>query len=128
MTGVFSAAITTDLATVSGTAGPPTLNQVAAAAPAAASPAAAGAAQYAVPYNSQTGLIRYASMQPSPPTKITATNTAPLYPTSSVPIPTTYLPIPSIQTTLTQPPAAQTFASHANTVSSPLLHMTPHRY
>jgi len=118
MTGVFAAPILTDLATVSGSTGPPTVNQAAAAVPAAASPAAAaGAAQYGVPYNSQTGLIRYASMQPSPLTAITATNTAPLYPTSSVSIATTYLPIPSIQTTLTQAPAANSYISHANTAS-----------
>jgi hypothetical protein len=54
-------------------------------------------------------------MQPVPPTAITATNTSPLWPTSSVVFASTFLPIPSIVTTLTQ---ANTFSvsSHANTV------------
>jgi hypothetical protein len=54
-------------------------------------------------------------MQPVPLTAITATNTSPLWPTSSVVLASTFLPIPSIVTTLTQ---ANTFSvsSHANTV------------
>lgn len=70
---------------------------------------------YNVEYTMQTGLTRYAPMQPVPPTKVTATNTKPLYPTSSVPIAKTKLPIPSIQTTLT---ATQTYSvsSIENTV------------
>jgi len=117
MTGSFPAAITTALAAVSGTAGPATSNNVAAAAPAAAD-SAADTGNYAIPYNQQTGPIRYAPMQPIPATKITAVNTAPLWPTSSVVVATTLLPIPSIQTTITQAGAPQTFASHANTASA----------
>ena len=114
MTGVFSAAVITALGTVSGTAGPPTVNNVAAAAP-AAGPATTGT-EAEVAYTAQTGTIRYAPMQPVPGTKITATNTAPLFPTSAVVLASTYLPIPSIVSTIT---VAQTFsvASHANTVS-----------
>lgn len=62
---------------------------------------------YNVEYTMQTGLTRYAPMQPVPPTKITATNMKPLYPTSSVPIAKTKLPIPSQLTTLT---ASQTYS------------------
>jgi hypothetical protein len=113
MTGVFSAAVTTALAQVSGTTGPATINNV--AVPAAGGGGAAEGGVFGTPYNLQTGLTRYAPMQPVPPTSITATNTSPLWPTSSVVLASTYLPIPSVQTTITQ---ANTFvvSSHANTV------------
>jgi len=113
MTGTFSAAVTQALTTVSGTTGPVTVNNVAAAGAAPAAPAAEGA--WGTPYNLQTGLTRYAPMQSVPGTAITATNTSPLWPTSSVVLASTFLPIPSIVTTLTQ---ANTFSisSHANTV------------
>jgi hypothetical protein len=109
MTGTFSAAVTADLLTVSGTTGPPTANDV------TGGTAAVDEGVWGTPYSLQTGLTRYAPMQPVPPTAITATNTAPLYPTSSVVLASTYLATPSIVTTLTQP---QTFvvSSHANTV------------
>lgn len=113
MTGVFSPAVVTALQSVTGTAGPPTVNAIAAAVPPAG---AATGGDFAIPYNEQVGTIRYAPMQPVPPTKITATNTQPLWPTSAVVFASTHLPIPSIVTTITQ---AQTFivTSHANTVS-----------
>jgi hypothetical protein len=122
MTGVFAPAVATALEGVSGTSGPPTVNAIAAAAPNAGAGAATGT-DSEVPYTAQSGTIRYAPMQPVPPTKITATNTAPLFPTSAVTLATTYLPIPSVVTTITQ---AQTFsvASHANTVS-PVLCISP---
>jgi hypothetical protein len=118
MNGIFTPAVTTALASVSGTTGPPTVNNIAAAAPAAGSSAAAGV--YGVPYTAQTGLTRYAPMQPQPPHSITATNTQPLWPTSAFSTATTNLPIPSIVTTLTQPGQASSFASHANTVCQDL--------
>jgi hypothetical protein len=100
MTGSFPASVVTGLQSVTGTDGPPAVNQVAAPAT-----AAAGAAGFDAP------------MQPVPPTKITAVNTSPQYPSSSVVLATTFLPIASIVTTLTQP---NTFAvsSHPNTVRS----------
>jgi len=72
---------------------------------------------YGVPYQQQQGLTRYAPMQPQPGTKITATSAAPLFPTSSAVLATTWLPAPTILTTLTQ---VQTFSisSMQNTVSS----------
>ncbi|KAF1830740.1 hypothetical protein BDW02DRAFT_506863 [Decorospora gaudefroyi] len=72
---------------------------------------------FKVEYTMQTGLTRYAPMQPVPPTKITATNTAPLYPTSKVVLAKTKLPIPSVVTTVT---ASQTYSvkSMENTVAA----------
>lgn len=106
------------------TAGPPTVNDVVpnnGAAPAAQAPAAsvapaADAAEFNVPYTLQTGLTRYAPMQPVPPTKITKQNPTPQYPTSAFTIARTYLPPPIIFTTATQP---QTFSvqSRENPVS-----------
>jgi len=112
MTGTFSQTVTDGLTSVTGTSGPDTVNDVTGA---AAGTAAAAEGVWGTPYNLQTGLTKYAPMQPVPPTAITATNTSPLWPTSSVVLASTYLPIPSVVTTLTQP---QTFSvpSHANTV------------
>ena len=114
MTGAWPAAIKTALADVSGTAGPATEDKTTDSSnPDAADPAAG---DYDVEYTMQTGLTRYAPMQPVPPTKITAKDTKPLYPTSSVDIAKTFLPIPTIQTTITQ---SQTYSvsSMENTVS-----------
>jgi len=113
MAGTFSQAVKDGLLTVSGTTGPAAVNNVAAA---AAGTANVEAGVWGTPYNLQTGPTRYAPMQPIPPTAITATNTSPLWPTSSVVLASTYLPIPSVLTTQTQ---IQTFSvsSHANTVS-----------
>lgn len=113
MTGTFSAAVTADLLTVSGTTGPDTVNNVAGA---GAGSAAVDQGVWGTPYNLQTGLTKYAPMQPVPPTAITATNTSPLWPTSSVVLASTFLPIPSIVTTQTQP-GTHIVSSHANTVS-----------
>jgi len=115
MTGVFSAADITALATVTGTTGPAVVNAVADAATPVTGTADAGV--YGTPYNEQVGLTKYAPMQPVPPTAITATNTSPQWPTSSVSLASTFLPIPSIVTTLTQ---ANTFSvsSHANTAAA----------
>jgi hypothetical protein len=115
MTGAWGADVKTALDKLDGTDGPATKDTT------GDSDAAAGGASgdYAVEYTMQTGPTRYAPMQPVPPTKVTATNTKPLYPTSSVKIATAHLPIPSIQTTITQ---SQTFSvsSVENTVSCTL--------
>jgi hypothetical protein len=112
MAGTFSQAVKDGLLTVSGTTGPAAVNNVAAA---AAGTANVEEGVWGTPYNLQTGPTKYAPMQPVPPTAITVTNTSPLWPTSSVVLASTYLPIPSVLTTLTQ---TQTFSvsSHANTV------------
>lgn len=117
--GAFSTDIKPDLANIKGTDGPATVDgTVKAGAPNPAEPAAG---DYGIEYTMQTGLTRYAPMQPVPPTKITAKNTKPLYPTSSVAIATTRLPLPKQQTTLTQ---SQTFSvqSRVNTVCFDFLH------
>lgn len=112
MTGAWGADVKKALNDLDGTSGP--------AAKDTTGDAAGGAVgadgDYDVAYTMQTGPTRYAPMQPVPPKTVTATNTKPLYPTSSVKIATTFLPIPSIQTTITQ---SQTFSvsSVENTVS-----------
>jgi hypothetical protein len=116
MTGVFTQDIKTALAGVSGTGGPSAVNALAKNAPVAqAAGAAAADGVYGTPYTLQIGPTRYAPMQPVPGIKITATDTAPLYPTSSVVFASTFLPMPDVSTTITQ---AQTFsvASHPNQV------------
>ena len=118
MTGAWDAATKQSLATIAGTKGPKAEdNTVAAPKPGKPAAAAPEAGDFGVEYTMQTGPTRYAPMQPVPPTKITAKNTKPLYPTSSVKIATTFLPPPDIQTTITQ---SQTYSveSRQNTVCS----------
>lgn len=115
MSGTFAAAVSAaNVGTT--TAAPPAINQL------GSNPVvpAAGAGTtdpsgWTIPYTLQTGGIRYAPMQPVPGTAITATNTAPLWPTSSVVLASTFLPIPSQYTTFTQSGTIQV-SSHANTV------------
>ncbi|KAB8291698.1 hypothetical protein EYC80_006496 [Monilinia laxa] len=109
MTGTFSSTFT-----ITGTAGPATVNTVADTAASSSSAASADDGVFATPYQSQTGLTKYAPMGLMPGTTITATNTSPQYPTSSVDIATAYLSPPTIDTTLTQPQTAS-YNSHANT-------------
>ena len=66
MTGAFPPDVVAANAAVKGTAGPPTVNQVA-----GANAPAAGTGEFAVPYTLQTGPTKFAPMQPVPPTKIT---------------------------------------------------------
>lgn len=112
MSGTFPVAIESDLASISGSSGPSPVNVQANERQAAA---AGNEDMFAIPFGQQKGPTKYAPMQKAPGTKITATNTAPLYPSSSVPLASTYLPDPTVMTTLTEP---QTWvaASHPNTV------------
>lgn len=114
MTGSFPAAIEADLASISGSSGPQAVNVQINERQAEVQ---GQEASFAIPFPQQTGLTKYAPMQRAPGTKITATNTAPLYPSSSAPLASTYLPVPTVMTTLTAP---QTFeaASHPNTVGT----------
>ncbi|KAF2774366.1 hypothetical protein EJ03DRAFT_370451 [Teratosphaeria nubilosa] len=115
MTGTTPAEYTTAVTALNGaTAGPTPINQIAAAAQTAA---AMTGDPYTIPYYLQTGPVKYAPMQPVPPTAITAKTYSPLYPTSSYSLATTYLPLPSITTTQTQ---AQTFSvsSIENTIAA----------
>ncbi|KIV82336.1 hypothetical protein PV11_04455 [Exophiala sideris] len=99
MTGVFSAAVTEGLATVSGTAGPATENNIDDTT--AATTAAAGAAEYTVPYTLQSGAIRYAPMPPMAQTSITAKNASPQWPTSAYTVYKTIAGTPNAVTTNT---------------------------
>lgn len=115
MTGTFAPEIAANNKLITGTAGPATVNTV--VGDAGTPPAAGGplADPWSIPYDMQTGPTKYAPMQPVPPTKISATNTKPLWPTSAVQFAKTFLPIPKEVTTLTQ---ANTFSvlSRPNTV------------
>lgn len=113
MTGTFPATVTTGLESVSGTDGPATDNDDTTAATTAA---AAAGGDFTLAYQLQTGLTKYAPMQPVPHTKITATSPTPLHPTSAYTIATTYLSAATILTTITE---SQTYSvsSIENTVS-----------
>ena len=112
--GILSDAVKAAVKDIDTTTGPPTVDTTTDGTN-PAEPDPVDGDVYKVDYAMQTGLTRYAPMQPVPPTKITAKNTKPLYPTSSVKIAKTRLPIPSQLTTLTQ---SQTFSvkSMENTV------------
>ncbi|PNS16339.1 hypothetical protein CAC42_6446 [Sphaceloma murrayae] len=102
MTGSFTPVVQAGINAAAGsTAGPANEDQL------SNNVDAGAAAGNSVPYSLQSGLTRYAPMQPVPPTKITAKTWTPLFPTSAFTIATTYLPIPSIVTTVT---ASQTFS------------------
>lgn len=114
LTGTNPADIVTAVTALAGvTAGPAPINQMGGG-------AAGGAAQWAIPYNLQSGLTKWAPMQPIPPTKITAKSATPLFPTSAFTIATTWVAHPTIVTTVTQ---SQTFSvsSYENQVRNALL-------
>ena len=77
--------------------------------------AAAKGAQ--IPYPDQTGPTRYAPAPKQPGSTITAKTATPLFPSSSVKIATTFLPIAEVETTVSVP-AEMTATSMENQVSS----------
>jgi hypothetical protein len=99
MSSSFSAAFTTAMSSVKDTTGPSAVDTTVKD---TADVSSVADDEYDVEYTLQTGPTRYASMQPQPPTKITAKTAKPLHPTSSVKIATTFLPIANAQTTVTQ--------------------------
>lgn len=116
MTGTFPATVTAGLASVDGTEGPATENNI------QTNQQGVGTApgpdgDFGVPYTMQTGATRYAPMPKLAPTKITAQKPTPLHPTSAVQFASTFLPTPSQKLTVTQ---SYTFSvvSSENTVSS----------
>ena len=123
MDGTFPPVVLDGLKTVSGTAGPPTENDIQtpqnnpAAAPAA--PAAASAS-YALPYTMQTGPIRYAPMPKIGQTSITAKAPSMQYPTSAYDIARTYLGSADCISTAV-PAVTEVFSTIENTVSIHLL-------
>lgn len=114
-TGVWDPVVKAALADIDTTDGPATKDTTTDAADPAAGAGVDG--DFDVEYTMQTGPTRYAPMQPVPPKTITATNTKPLYPTSSVKIATTFLPIPKVEITITQSQTV-TVKSVENTVSA----------
>nr|POE87778.1 cell wall synthesis protein kre9 [Quercus suber] len=116
MTGVTGAAYVTGASTVTATTGPAPVNAVANNAAAAGTSTGPEAGNFAIPYNSQTGLIKYAPMQSLPPTKITAKTYTPLFPTSAVTIATTWLLPASVTLTVTDP-VTYSVSSMENTAS-----------
>ena len=111
MTGTFDPAVVAELAQVSGTNGPPTVNGATGAVP-----TGSAGGEFDVPYGLQTGLTKYMPMAKIPPTKISKKNPTPQNPTSSVVLATAPLPAGSIVTTVIQSQTAS-FASRENTVS-----------
>lgn len=98
-TGTFSPAFIAAMKDVTGTSGPKDVDATTGDKADATKP---GDDEYDVEYTMQTGLTRYAPMQPVPATKITKKDAKPLYPTSSVKIATKHLPTPVAQITITQ--------------------------
>jgi hypothetical protein len=105
MAGVFPANVVAGLATVSGTDGPATQNNIQSpqAGNGAQGTAVAGAGEYGTPYNLQTGQIRYAPMPPMAVTQITAKNPSRQWPTSAYVVYTTNAGSPNAITTNTNP-------------------------
>jgi len=99
---------------------PATQNTVAlGAAPGGAAGAPGADGPFGISYQFQTtGLTKYAPMQPKPGTKITARNTAPLFAASPFTVATTFLPLPSQVTTITQA-VTYSASSRENTVCFP---------
>lgn len=85
MTGVFPAAVTDGLKTVSGTAGPPTQNNIQAvqAGAGAGQATVVAGGQYTVAYTLQTDPVRYAPMPPMAVSKISAKGQSRQWPTSA---------------------------------------------
>ncbi|KAF2684571.1 hypothetical protein K458DRAFT_418141 [Lentithecium fluviatile CBS 122367] len=113
MTGEFPDGVITAMKSVKGTSGPSSVDNTAKEGE-AVDP---NAELFDVEYTMQTGPTRFAPMQPVPPTKITKKTATPQHSTSSVDIARTILPIPSIQTTITQSQTHKV-SSMANTVAA----------
>ncbi|KAF1913160.1 hypothetical protein BDU57DRAFT_521874 [Ampelomyces quisqualis] len=117
MKGTFDPIVKKGAADISGTSGPAADDKVVKPGAPVGDPVGA-ASDFEVAYTMQTGTIRYAPMQPVPGKSVTAKgNPKPLYPTSSVSIATSRLPIPKVEKTITQ---SQTYSvqSRENTVAA----------
>jgi Yeast cell wall synthesis protein KRE9/KNH1 len=101
MTGKFPATVTAGLKTVTGTEGPATENNVVSNQQGGGN-AGGVDGDFGVTYTMQTGAMRFAPMPKLAPTKITAKNPKPQYPTSAVKYAATVLPIPVQKTTITE--------------------------
>ncbi len=119
ITGTFPPNVEDGIKQVSGNNGPATENNI----NNNANAGAGGGAGFSVPYTLQTGATKYAPMQGKPGTKITAGKASAMYPTSSVVLANTFLPIPSQVTTLTMSGTYAPAQSIENTVCCLLLHI-----
>lgn len=117
MDGTFPPVVTEGLRTVSGTAGPPTQNDIQAVQQPGAGGAtpAAASGEFTVAYTLQTGLIRYAPMPPMPGTSVTAQGASRQWPTSAYTVYPSPAGTPNAITTMT---LSQTFSASSieNTV------------
>lgn len=105
MTGVFTAAQQQGVTAAGSDTNfviPAAHNLVTAGAAAGTTAAAAVTGMFDVPYNEQTGFIKYAPMQPIPGTKITKKSASMMNPSSAFTIFKTYAPPASITYTLTE--------------------------
>ncbi|KAK6007813.1 hypothetical protein QM012_004627 [Aureobasidium pullulans] len=104
MTGTFSAAVLQGITAAGSDTSftPEAAHNLVTAGAGAATTAAAEAGMFTVPYHLQTGLIKYAPMQPMPGTKITAKTPSMMNPSSSFTIFSTYAPPASITYTVTE--------------------------
>ena len=128
MDGVFPPLVTAGLATVTGTAGPPTQNNIQAVqqpAPGGATNPAIAAGGYTVAYTLQTGPIRYAPMPPMAVTSITAKGQSMQWPTSAY---TVYPQPAGSPNAITTNTLSQTFAASSieNTVCNTRNVQNPH--
>ncbi|EFE33323.1 uncharacterized protein ARB_07683 [Trichophyton benhamiae CBS 112371] len=96
---------------------PPAAAPPAGVPPAAAPPPAAEPTiVQTVPYPEQTGLTRYAPVPKQPPKKIVKRSATPQFPTSPYKVATTFLPPPTVRTTISAS-VTLTAEAHENTVS-----------
>ncbi|KAK2750698.1 hypothetical protein FQN57_002771 [Myotisia sp. PD_48] len=93
MTGSFSEIVRNGIQTVTGPDGPAHRHILQERKLGAGGP-------HDVPFGQQTGPTRYAPVPKHPPTKITLKSAKPLFPTSSYKLATTFLPTPTIVTTI----------------------------
>ncbi|EFQ97793.1 hypothetical protein MGYG_00833 [Nannizzia gypsea CBS 118893] len=82
--------------------------------PAVPPPAAEPTVIQSVPYSEQTGTMRFAPMPMHPPKKISLKSPKPQFPTSPYKIATTFLPPPTVRTTISAS-VVQTAEAHENT-------------
>jgi hypothetical protein len=120
MTGVLTAAQLQGITAAGSdtTYVPPAAHNIVTAGAAAGTTAAAvpEAGMFTVPYNLQTGFIKYAPMQPIPGTKITKKTASMLNPSSAYTVFTTYAPPATITYTQTESQTL-THSSRENPVS-----------
>ena len=110
MAGSFSPSVSAGLQSIFSSDGPPPYNEL-------GRRQAPHGVLHDIPYPDQTGDIRYAPMPKPAGSRITKESAKPLYPPSPYHVATTFLPSPTVQTTISAT-ARQTAKSIENTVGS----------